>query len=302
MLKSVKFRSVLLIIALMLALFPAAAFAKSDDPAIDPEIMLNNTKIIESIAQGSHDTVPDDGLTKLKDKNDKGDISIQWASGGSGHTHQYLVARALEILKAYNGTAANLLYANGPTILQYSDWPDTYETDFYTFSGHFYDPDSGRNYLNQTSPTALSRFKDHAAKAKSYYKSNKTTSMRELGKALHYLADAATPHHAANLTALNSNHTQYEEWVDTVDNLYILDNNQGSLYGYLVPANISKNFSTYCSNILIDTAKFSKSYIGKAASGDQALWAESADFTLKRAQDIMAAFLYNFLRSVGAAN
>ena len=301
MLKSFKFRSVLLIMALILALVPAAAYAKSDDSVIDPEILSYNTKIIESIAQGSHDTVPDDGLTKIKDNKDKGDISIQWASGGPGQTHQYLVARALEILKADKGTAAsNLLYAYGSTILQYADWPDTYETDFYTFAGHFYDPATGRNYLNQTSPTALSRFKDHAAKAKSYYKSNKTTSMRELGKALHYLADAATPHHAANLTALNSNHTQYEDWVDTVDNLYSVNN--GSLYSYLVPANISKNYAAYCSNILIDTAKFSKAYIVQATSGDQALWANSADATLKRAQDIMAAYLYNFLRSVGAAN
>lgn len=301
MLKSIKFRSVLLIIALILALVPTAAFAKSDDPAIDPEILLNNTRIIELIAQGSHETVPDDGLTKLKDIKEKGDVSIQWASGGPGYTHQYLTARALEILKADKGTAvANILYAYGSTILQYSDWPDTYETDFYTFAGHFYDPATGRNYLNQTSPTALSRFKDHAAKAKSYYKSNKTTSMRELGKALHYLEDAATPHHSANLTALNSNHTQYEEWVDSVDNLYQVSN--GSLYSYLVPANISKNYAAYCSNILIDTAKFSKAYIGQAASGDQALWAVSAEATLMRSQDILAAFLYNFLRSVGAAN
>jgi phospholipase C len=301
MLRSIKYRSMLLILAFVLALVPSAVQAKSIDPAMDPAVLLENTRIIESIALGSHSTVPDDGLTVVRDKKEKAGITPQWASGGVGHTHQFLTARALEILKADKGQAtADLLYAYGSTILQYSDWPDTYETDLFTFGGHFYDPATGRNYLNQTSPTALSRFKDHAVKAKSYYLKNRTASMQELGKALHYLEDAATPHHSANKTALNSNHTQYEDWVDTVDSLYTVSN--GSLYTYLVPRNVSKDFSTYCTSVLVDTATFSKARISQATSSDPAQWALSADATLKRSQDIMAAFLYNFLRSVGAAN
>ena len=119
-----------------------------------------------------------------------------------------------------------------------------------------------------------------------------------MGKALHYLADAGTPHHSANLTALNSNHTQYESYVDTIDSNYMIT--KGSLYSYLVPRNINKNYATYCANILIDTAKFSKGYIGQASSNDQTQWNSSASATILQSQNIMAAFLYNFLRSVGA--
>lgn len=301
MLKSFKIRSLLLILVFVLALVPSGVYAKSIEPLVDPAVLLDNTRLIESIALGSHATVPDDGLTVIREKKEKAGITPQWASGGVGHTHQYLTAKALEVLKADKGQAtADLLYAYGSTLLQYSDWPDTYETDLFTFGGHFYDPATGRNYLNQTSPTALSRFKDHAAKAKSYYAKNRTASMQELGKALHYLEDAATPHHSANKTALNSNHTQYEDWVDTVDNLYFIST--GSLYSYLVPRNVSRDFPTYCTSVLVDTATFSKARIAQATSSDPTQWAKSADETLKRSQDIMAAFLYNFLRSVGATS
>jgi phospholipase C len=299
--KPVKFRVMLLLIAIMLAFASTAAYAKPHQASPDPAELQLNTRLIEAIAQGSHDTVPDPGPAPVRGNQGAGGVTIQWASGGLDHTHQYLTARALEILKFDKGaTTANRLYQYGSVILQYSDWPDNYEADTFTFAGHFYDPASGRNYLNQTSPTALTRFKDHAAKAKTYFKRDPVNAMRELGKALHYLADIGEPHHSANLTALNSNHSTYENWVDANDQNYIVTST--SLYSYLVPANLSRNYATYCASILTDTAKFSKPYAGQASSSNQVDWDSSASATLKRTQEIMAAFLYNFLRSVGAAN
>lgn len=38
--------------------------------------------------------------------------------------------------------------------------------------------------------------------------------MEYLGKGTHYVSDLNEPHHASNLTAVNSNHSDFEKYVD----------------------------------------------------------------------------------------
>lgn len=46
-----------------------------------------------------------------------------------------------------------------------------------------------------------------------------------LGRGLHYVADLNEPHHASNLTAINSNHSEFEKYVDEHRNEYKIKGN-----------------------------------------------------------------------------
>jgi hypothetical protein len=260
-----------------------------------------NIAIIELIASGDGYLV-DGGVPfefETSPENDgSGEINPEWASGGANHTHQYLTATALQILRNDKGDkTADLLAKYATTILSNSDWPDTNENDFSLYLGHFYDPRTGKTILGFSSPTALSRFVTHAANAKKYYAKNKTAAMQELGRALHYLADINVPHHAALLTALNSNHTSYENFADT----YRLDYKADSSTLYSVTTiDAKKNLAGYCKEIIDLSAYHALGYVGPATSGDYIVMGTAAKATMEYSQEIMAAFLYNFLRSVGA--
>lgn len=68
----------------------------------------------------------------------------RFSSGGVDHTHQYIVSNALKILN--NDKGASILNTKAAMICEYTDWPDVVgnETDYGTFAGHFYDPDTGK--------------------------------------------------------------------------------------------------------------------------------------------------------------
>ena len=62
------------------------------------------------------------------------------------------------ILKGKGNSAFNG-ELNSSILMEATDWPDKLgnETDAGTFAGHFYDPDTGKNWLGQKSPTARTR-------------------------------------------------------------------------------------------------------------------------------------------------
>ncbi len=284
-----------LIVFMLLLMTPTAALAGADDSHLKG--MKKNAAIVKQIATGADylvgGGVPFDGSTESQ-----GDISVQWASGGVNHTHQYLTSRALTILQNDKGDkTADLLIKYASVLLYNSDWPDSYENDFGLYLGHFYNPNTGRTILGLSRPTAMSRFIDHTQKAAKYYAKNKTTSMQELGRALHYLADINTPHHAALLTALNSNHTAFEEFVDSTRLDYCVDTTDK----YCVTnADAARDLKGYSQEIFILSARHALNYKSQATSASQADMQMAAEATIEHSQEIMAAFLFNFLRAVGA--
>lgn len=71
------------------------------------------------------------------------------------------------------------------------------------FSGHFYNPDTGTNFLGNRSNTALTNAEYYYSTAvKEYKNGNRTAAMTNLSHCLHYTQDAGEPHHASNWTAL----------------------------------------------------------------------------------------------------
>ena len=139
----------------------------------------------------------------------------RFSSGGVDHTHQYIVSNALKILN--NDKGASILNTKAAVICEYTDWPDVLgnETDYGTFAGHFYDPDTGKNWMGQKNPTARTRAETQYQSAVAAYKDGYTDkAMEYLGKGTHYVSDLNEPHHASNLTAVNSNHSDFEKYVD----------------------------------------------------------------------------------------
>ena len=79
------------------------------------------------------------------------------------------------------------------------------------FAGHFYNPDTNANYLGDSTNTAKTNaqfYYDYAVKK--YQEGNRTEAIKNLSYCLHYIQDAGEPHHASNLLAGSSNHSEFE--------------------------------------------------------------------------------------------
>ena len=113
-------------------------------------------KQILDIADGS-DEIYGEGVSI--EHTEGGQSDARFVSGGIDHTHQYIVANALLVLGNDIGLGmfTNTDYVD--TLMISADWPDRLgnETDAGTFAGHFYDPDTEKNWLGQTIPTAKTR-------------------------------------------------------------------------------------------------------------------------------------------------
>lgn len=294
---SKKVLSILLVLSLLL-INASAALAKENSTVEEQA-----KKVVTSIAQGDDNMVGGGVPFDEPTTEDGVIIRPKWASGGINHTHQYIVANGLKILENDKGSdISQYYYADGlsNTLLEYTDKPDVDEIDLGTFCGHFYDPDTGKNFLGLKKPVALTRAASHAVNAKENYWSNRTYAMQELGRAIHFLCDVNVPHHSANRIAVLSNHTQYEKWADDRRTAYSASSSD--LYSLLNPSDFNSEWETYVGDVVKDSARFSKAYIDLATSKSDnkyADWDEATQATIPHAQKITAAFLYNFLIAVG---
>ncbi|MEW6492916.1 MAG: zinc dependent phospholipase C family protein [Cyanobacteriota bacterium] len=107
-----------------------------------------------------------------------------------------------------------------------------------TYKSHFYDPETGKNWLGETEPTAMTegvKFFNQALDE--YSRGDIRQAGYHLGLSLHYLTDVTQPMHAANFTYLSSlpvgYHSAYESLAIevmrnvTITNPYI-ESNLGS--------------------------------------------------------------------------
>ena len=223
--------------------------------------------------------------------------SPDWSTSNDS-THQFLVQRAFEIIcRNYASNPFNDS-SNYITLLRNgADWPDQYENDSasWMYKGHFYDPDTGKNYMGETSPTAKSRFLAWYNQAVQSYKSNlKTTAMQQLGRALHYVGDLGVPQHAANLTAgdIGSYHLQFEAYAVENQHSYLVLNVSSDTFTWArntSPSNMAQNF-----------AVFSKGWIDEAKNPNT--FATALSNTLTKSQRNCAAIMYRFMLDIGYIN
>lgn len=224
------------------------------------------------------------GITSQSNK-----ITPQFKSGGATHTHQYIVTKALAVLNKDKGYTMLNNYTYASELKTYTDWPDKVgnESDSATYSGHFYNPYTEKNWMGSTKKTAMTRamgyFNDAVAAAKA---GDMEDAIVKIGKGTHYVSDMNEPHHASNLTALNSNHTAFEKYVDnnlsefyiagnTIDKFCYTDTQKRAMY-----------------DILRDGAYYA--YDLKELAQDENTYYQAANKCVQHAIQNVAQYLYAF--------
>lgn len=244
---------------------------------------------VAEIAMGS-DNIYGDGVPIEHIANPK----QRFTSGGIDHTHQYIVAQALVVLNNDCGASIFNQSDNAEILLYNADWPDTFgnETDAGTFAGHFYDPDTGKNWMGQTSPTARTRAEYYYQQAlHDYNLGDPQSAMVYLGRGAHYVADLNEPHHASNLTAINSNHTEFETYVDNSRKAYYIANNS------LASTKYSEALNSSVGDLMYNAAKSAKALSEKAQNTSQ--YDEAASKSVKGAITTVVQYYYKFGKAVG---
>lgn len=175
-----------------------------------------------------------------------------------------------------------------------TDWPDVFgnETDYVTFAGHFYDPDTNKNWLGQTSPTAKTRAESYYRQAIERYKAGDiTAAFLYLGRGTHYVSDANVPHHAANLTALNSNHTEFEAYVDDHRVSY-------KIAGNTFPSSVYQQaVNTSVGSLIQAAAKQAKGLAGQAQNSST--YSTAGEKSVQNAIKAVTQYIYRFAEEVG---
>lgn len=218
----------------------------------------------------------------------------QFKSGGSTNTHQYIVTQALTVLRNDKGSSILQNSSIASSLKTYTDWPDKLgnETDFGTFAGHFYNPYTGENILGSTSKTALARAVSYWNQAITSYRSGDITgAIMNLGKGTHYVSDLNEPHHVSDLTALNSNHSAFEKYVNqNHTSFYIKGNTLASSY-------YQETKSQSISKILKDGAYYA--YDLKYKAQDESTYYTAGKLSVQHAIINVTQYLYAFGVSVG---
>lgn len=263
------------------------------------DIKSDKSKLIDLIANGSNRVIGKGvGFDGDEIGNKTGKIRYDWESGGRDHTHQFIVANAIDCIENDKGdSAAGDLINYSDTILEYADMPDIDEKGFPPFAGHFYNPYTGENYIGGTSDTALTEFIKHANNAVNNFSKDKTYAMQELGRACHYLGDMNEPHHAANLVAGLSTHSQYEKWADSHRCNYEVKSSR--YYSSWQRG----GFDDDCTHNAVWDAEQAYSHKDDVNSFiDMSKWDSATKACLDDAQEDTAGFLYRFLVEVGEEN
>lgn len=152
---------------------------------------------------------------------------------GKGTTHEMITLQAFLCFVNDYGLY-NINGAQAVAIALYlstaSGLPDKDEIGATPYAGHFYDPDTQRNWAFSKKNTAKTNAQKHFTNAYNKLKANADIFadseefkdvMEELGRALHYVQDACESHHTNNKVAGITNHSEYEKYVDERISTYL---------------------------------------------------------------------------------
>lgn len=263
------------------------------------------------------------GLNQILSESVSTSENIQplWNSGNTligSHewkTHEKITIQALAELEKYlnkyeNGAAC---LGEGQDLVTFifdlaiaSALPDRVWNGVVTdkiFAGHFYNPETGKNTLDQTSPTAKTNAISewNAACAFLYnsyalYGEKNKLGIEKLGCALHYIQDVCEPHHSSNVTVLpfNNSHGKFEEYTY---------NNFSSFADCSIqhtPAVMSAYSSLTIAEMVDLAALTSHQYIGMVNNvKEQSNWGYVADICVDQATSYTTIVLYKILRVRG---
>lgn len=240
--------------------------------------------------------------------------SPRWTSGktldeANNGTHQVITRDAINFI---DSTFPNFFIKDDNIYVTqlYSDYPDIYEKHD-VYSWHFYNYITKGNYWDNIldSINAKTKFFEHYNKAIAYYYTNRIQSFRELGCAMHYLSDIATPVHTGDgiesseywvsvlnsnnglatavgiLLAMYMNHSSFENYVNDRD-----ENSECN-----IPSSIDFDYymTTSLDTIIEDLAEYSYGYYDEAIGNDANKNIAMIN-TVPRAKEAVAGVLYRF--------
>lgn len=275
--------------------------------------------LVEAFRAGDTDTLQDYfRYVGVREETADGPTPF-WTSDPSNQNEQKMchdrltawgyVLYATTIITKYPNKQVAFSLQDMNTLITYAEKADDLSIDFdmIPFLGHFYDPDSGKNFLGGKNPTARTRMDQHYRNAINYYRNGKwREAMQELGLALHYLEDVNEPHHAANYIAFGTKHGDFEKFVTT----NMIDNISESVWQESNIGEIIDRFNWYIvhtqGEAVHEAAKFAKQFvesIEQAGRGDEngkdLIWTLAAWTTIKNAEACVAGLLYKFARDTG---
>lgn len=221
-------------------------------------------------------------------------------------THQLVTLEAMMLFMLdygfYDTDAANQLIL-ALYIAAASALPDKQEKDALTFSGHFHDPDTDQNFLGKAWPTAATRASTHYHIAYTHLNENVNmditsdefmTVLERLGKCLHYVQDACEPHHASNVIAGLSSHSDFEAYVET--------NIDACLQDISVPTEFyvqNRTISVFA--ITDDAAKQAKPLFEAVANKkDQSQWSSVGKICIRNSVQYSASVIYKLFYECNA--
>lgn len=223
----------------------------------------------------------------------------QWTSGNIENeeyteegSHEYITSVACIILSNDKGFFANNATANiviALSISLSSLLPDRDEDDG-AFVGHFYDPDTKKNYNGKTDNTARTNAERHFDVALFAAENGAMDEAYEhLGRCLHYVQDANEPHHAANKLAVISTHRQFEEFAFDNQTTYLGD------YKSIPAGNYRTAYSSNIGTIThMGAVEAKPMYEHVKSFVDRSEWSTYAELSMKNAARYSAMALYKF--------
>lgn len=239
------------LIASTSAMFFANAYEYEGDKYLSDEII--------DIAEGHDETLGEinnfDRYERAYELNNAlygSNYQVKFQAGGEDHTHQYICANALRVLANDKGGCLLTDSANSAIIVENADWPDKNDIGF-IFDTHFYNPVSETNYHGGETTAKVKAGNYYNEAIEAYKSGNLTLALQKIGRGSHFCADACEAHHATNKTAVGSNHSAYEKYIDTIRSKCAIPNNSfgQSVYNealYLSVGQIVRNnsYSSYC--------------------------------------------------------
>lgn len=200
------------------------------------------------------------------------DYKVEFQAGGADHTHQYICATALRVLANDKGNCLYNQDSNASLLIENADWPDKNDIGF-IFDTHFYNPYTETNY-HAGKTTAKVKAQEYYDKAVSYYKKGDiANALATLSRGSHFVADACEAHHATNKTAVGSNHSAYEKYIDTVRTQIQVPNNSfdESIYKEALECSIGQivrnnSYASYCLGDKVTGSSSNPDYFDAARS------------------------------------
>ena len=168
--------------------------------------------------------------------------------------------------------------------------PDTDEREP-AFVGHFYDPDTQKNYVGSAANTARTNAEKHFKAALLSASNGAMDEVYEhLGRCLHYVQDVNVPHHAANVTNIpNISHALFEKHAFENQEAY-LEN-----FGTIPASNYRNAYSWNIGTITHKAAAEAKPMISHVNNIlDKSEWSEYARITMQNATRYSAMAIYRF--------